>query len=344
MNFFEGYVLKKKNNIYLNKNIAIPKLKKNQLLIKIKYTSICGSQIFEISGLRGKDAYLPHLLGHEGAGIVVDKHKSVKKVNINDEVILTWIKGKGGEGGGIILKDENDKAINAGPITTFSNYSIISENRVIKKPKSMDMKIASLFGCCIPTGFGMALNYFKINQKVKVMIIGLGGIGFSSLIMAHSLNPNKIIILDNDINKIKNVKKLGFSHSYHVDDHNLKKLKNNIKSMDIDFCIESSGTTKMIEFAIEVISNRGKVVFASHPKNNQKIKIDPHDLIKGKKIFGSWGGGSKLDFCIEEYWKVFKNSSLSSNLFSNKFYKFKELKLAISDMKSKKVLRPIIKL
>ena len=162
-----------KNNLKLNKNLKFPKLKKFQLIIKIEYTSIC-SQLFEISGLRGHDKYLPHLLGHEGVGTVFAKHKSVKKFRVGDEVILTWIKGEGGDSGGLEIEDTDGKKINAGPVTTFSNYSIISENRLVKKPKDMPNDLAPLFGCSIPTGFGMALNYYKIKKILLFYLLALG--------------------------------------------------------------------------------------------------------------------------------------------------------------------------
>ena len=77
--------------------LAIPKLKCSQVLVKVLYSGICRSQIMEIDGLRGKDQWLPHMLGHEASGIVVDIGKKVKKIKKNDEVILTWIKCNGQE-------------------------------------------------------------------------------------------------------------------------------------------------------------------------------------------------------------------------------------------------------
>ena len=62
-----------------------------QILVRVLYSSVCGSQIFEKEGLRGKDKWLPHLLGHEGVGIVVSKGEGCKKFKIGEKVIITWI-------------------------------------------------------------------------------------------------------------------------------------------------------------------------------------------------------------------------------------------------------------
>ena len=71
--------------------LSLPKLKYGQSLIKILYTSICHTQLQEINGLRGKDNYLPHCLGHEATGIVIDKHSSVKKINNLDDLNIELI-------------------------------------------------------------------------------------------------------------------------------------------------------------------------------------------------------------------------------------------------------------
>ena len=100
-------VLVQKNKIKIKK-LILPDLKKGQVLIKIKYSSICHTQIQEISGLRGKDRYLPHCLGHEASGIVINKHQSVKKVNKKDFVCLTWVFSKGISAGGSIYYDKKN--------------------------------------------------------------------------------------------------------------------------------------------------------------------------------------------------------------------------------------------
>ena len=75
-------LVKNKSKLKIINDLTPPPLKKGQLLIKIKYSGICHSQLMEIDGKRGIDKWLPHLLGHEGSGIVVKKHKTVKRFKI----------------------------------------------------------------------------------------------------------------------------------------------------------------------------------------------------------------------------------------------------------------------
>ena len=68
-----------KSPLKIIENVNLPNLKKNQVLVKIKDTAICGSQLFEIEGKRESKKYIPHALGHEATGVVIKKHKNIKK-------------------------------------------------------------------------------------------------------------------------------------------------------------------------------------------------------------------------------------------------------------------------
>ena len=93
---FKAAILEKNKSKLTICNISLSgKLKKGQILVKLIYSGICGKQLDEIEGVGGKDEYLPHLLGHEGSGIVEKIGPGVKKVKKRDKVILHWIKSSG---------------------------------------------------------------------------------------------------------------------------------------------------------------------------------------------------------------------------------------------------------
>ena len=321
-------------------NISYENLKKGQVLVKIKYTGICGSQLYEIYGGRDNKKYIPHLLGHEATGIVIDYHPSVKKIKKNDRVILTWIKSDG-------IQAENPNyyygnvKLNSGSITTFSSESIVSENRLIKLPKDISYRKGVILGCAFPTGAGMILNQVKKTKGKKIAFIGLGGVGVSALLTALNFNFKEIYAFDIDLKKIKKLKneigqkKINFNSFSNED---------KIKFKDyFDYAIETSGSIEGIEAGLSIINNNGKLVFASHPKKGKKISIDPFELIKGKKIYGSWGG--EVDYLKQKktLFKIFKRIKNVEKIFMDNIYSFNNINRAISDLKSNKVLRPIIK-
>ena len=320
-------------------DLRIPQLKKGQVLVKLHYTSICRSQIMEIDGLRGKDRWLPHLLGHEGSGKIVKLSSNIRNFKINDRVLITWISTEGLKSNGAKFEYKSE-IINSGSSTTFSQYTIVSENKIIKLPNYLNYKNASFFGCAIPTGFGMILNEINLRQKNKeILIIGLGGIGVSALICLNILKFKKITVIDNSrrkIGKIKEIrkfKKVNFAN-------NPKEVKIN----NYDYVIECAGKIETIEKSIDYIKNTGKVIFASHPHSGRKIKINPHELIKGKKIVGTWGGGIQTKKEFTKIFKMMRKNLRYLKIINNQVYDLKDINKAISDFKQNKVLRPIIKL
>ena len=170
MNFTAAVLTKNNSPLKIINKLKFTKLRKGQVLVRILHSAICRSQIMEIEGKRGKDKYLPHLLGHEGAGIVHGVGAGVKKITKGDKIFLSWIKGKGLDSGGTKIKNQK-KTINAGPITTFSNFSVISENRCFKIPKGFLLKKSVIFGCAVPTGAGIILNEIKPKKKIEYVLL-----------------------------------------------------------------------------------------------------------------------------------------------------------------------------
>jgi S-(hydroxymethyl)glutathione dehydrogenase/alcohol dehydrogenase len=149
-----------------------------QVLVKIHYSGICGSQLGEIDGAKGPDKYLPHLLGHEGSGTVMETGPGVRHVKPGDGVVLHWRKGAGIEAAAPSYTWDG-RTISAGWVTTFNEYAVVSENRLTAIPADSDLEVAALFGCAVTTGMGVVHNNAKLRTGESVVIYGAGGVGLS---------------------------------------------------------------------------------------------------------------------------------------------------------------------
>lgn len=334
-------VLTKVNSrLKIIKKINFLDLKRGQVLVKIKYTAICGSQIFEIKGLRDNKKFIPHMLGHEATGVVLRCGSGVKKIKKNDKVILSWINSKGIDSEKPYYYSNKIKKINAGSLTTFSNYSIVSENKVLKLPSKLNFKNGVLLGCCFSTGAGMIMKQCKLSRKKKVLILGLGGVGLSALFASLYYNPQKIFCSDK-INKKINFIKSKIKNDKVVFLEYKDLIKNSFK-LKFDYVIETTGSAESLGNSLKYIHNNGKVIFATHPK--KKIVIDPYELILGKKIEGSWGGKINFEKDLKNLVKILLSKKNIENIFFSKEYEFKDINSAINDLKNGKVVRPLIKL
>ena len=188
--FFKAAILTKLHSKLELLNINFPKLLKGQVLVKVLYSGICGSQVGEINGIKGKDNFLPHLLGHEGTGIVMNVGPNVKKVKKGNKVIMHWKKSNGINSKTPIYKSNNINKINAGWITTFNEYSVVSENRLTLVPKNMSLKHGILYGCALTTSYGVVFNQSKLKKASEVLVYGSGSIGLGIICFA------KIILLE----------------------------------------------------------------------------------------------------------------------------------------------------
>ena len=326
------------------RNLEINDLLPGQVLVKILYSGVCRSQLMEIEGKRGEDNWIPHLLGHEGSGIVIKVGSSVNKFQIGDEVILTWIKCEGLEEQGAEYLSQGE-IINSGPVTTFSNYSVVSENRIIKKPKNLGFDTAILFGCALPTGAGMVINEINVNLESSVVVIGLGGIGMSAIAMLLSLKIKNIIALDISAKKLDLVKSWGVNHTIDASKPNIQELVQEIFPDGAEYCIESAGRVSTIELGFSLVNrNKGKLLFASHPPEGEKIRLSPHELISGKSIAGSWGGAIDPDRDIPILYHNFISANFPLNSLLTKPYSLLNINKALEDLESGKVLRPLIKM
>ena len=191
--------------------IDVPPPAMGQVLVKVLASGICGSQIGEIDGVKGPDRYLPHLLGHEGTGIVLEVGQGVRTVKPDDKVVLHWRKGAGLESVAPVYGSKIGP-VNAGWVTTFNEFAIVSENRVTTIPRDFDADLAALFGCAVTTGFGVINNNAQLKIGQSIAIFGAGGIGLNIVQAAALVSAYPIIAVDLFDNRLALAGSLGATH------------------------------------------------------------------------------------------------------------------------------------
>ncbi|MGB5793484.1 zinc-binding dehydrogenase [Poseidonibacter sp.] len=326
-------------------NIKFNTLQEGQVLVEIAYSGVCHSQLMEVRGKRGVDAWLPHLLGHEATGIVKNIGAGVSKVQIGDRVVLGWIKGDGIDAA-CASYTNGDKIINSGKVTTFNEFSVVSENRLVKLDKNIPLDIGVLFGCAIPTGAGIVINEIKPKSNTSIAIFGLGGIGLSSLMATKLFNFEKIIAIDIEDKKLELAKEFGATHVINSKTQDVSKMIQELTSnQGLDYAVEATGLCRIIEIAFKNVKNAGGLcVFASHPQNGDLIKLDPFDLICGKQIKGSWGGDCNPDRDLPKFFELYNQGKLPLEKLLEKRYTLDEINQALNDLENREVTRPLIEI
>ena len=308
-----------------------------QVLVKLHYSSICGSQLGEINGVKGPDKYLPHLMGHEGCATVLEIGPGVKTISKNDLVVLHWKRGEGIQSDPPKYKFKGQN-INAGWITTFNEYAIISENRCTKIPKDTNKKIASLFGCAITTGFGVIENNANLQIGESIVIFGSGGIGLNMIQAAVLRNAFPIIAVDLNDEKLNLAKTIGATHTINTSYQDPKRLITNILGQKkLDVFVDNTGIPSIIEMGYKMTDIKGRVILVGVPRIGNNINLFSLPLHFGKTILGSHGGEIKPELDILRYLNLIEKKKIDLEILISKYCKLEEINLPISELKDNKI-------
>ncbi|MBI4066764.1 zinc-binding dehydrogenase [Candidatus Gottesmanbacteria bacterium] len=326
--------------------ILLPeKLSFGQVLVKVHYTTICGAQINEIDGAKGPDKFLPHLLGHEASGQVMDIGPEVKNVKKGNFVVLHWRGGAGIEATTAKYL-WGKRIVNAGWVTTFQNYTVVSENRVTAIAKEFPLKLAPLLGCAVTTAMGVVNNDAQIKVGQSVVVIGAGGVGLNIIQAASMVSAYPIVAIDILDNKLKMAKKFGADFVF-----NSKKIKDigyKIKEIvgegGADVMIDTTGNPRVIEWAYEMTHPDGKTILVGVPPKNDKVSIYTLPLHFKKILHGSHGGSSQPHVDIPRLVRLYKAGELKLDGIITHEFRLKDINKAIDLVRSGRAGRVVIKL
>jgi len=324
--------------------LEIPELRAGQVLVRIAFSGVCHTQINEIRGLKGEDRFLPHTLGHEGSGIVEAIGDGVRKVKPGDHVVLTWIKGDGLDVPSSKYARVDGSIVNSGAVATFLTKAVISENRLVKIPDEMPLCEAALLGCAIPTGAGAVINTASVSRGKSIAIFGMGGIGFSALLAAKIKGASTIIAIDISEDRLKQANLLGATHTLNTKKENVVEGIFKITGgKGVDYAIESAGKKETMEMAFKSVRDKeGLCVVVGNLSYGQTIQIDPFDLIKGKRIIGTWGGETFPDRDMPMYADWVISGKIDMKKMICRVYELRDINNAIDYMEQHAVGRVLI--
>jgi len=321
--------------------IETPALKPGQVLVEIAYSGACGTQVMEWRGDKGEDKWVPHCLGHEGTGTVLEIGSAVTKVKAGDKVVLSWIKGTGIEAGGAVY-DWDGKKVNAGGVTTFQRHSVVSENRLTLLPPDLPMDVAVLLGCAAPTGMGAVYNVLKVQPGDAVAVFGTGGIGLNALMAAALAGAMPVIGIDPNPTRRALAQLYGATHVIDAANDVLAEIKK-IVPQGVDLAVESSGIPAVMEQAVNATRQQGgRAVVIGNAKHGAVLPLNPGVFNQGKSLLGTWGGDSVPDRDYGRYGRLLSSGRFPVRDLLSKPYSLAQADQALADLAAGKVGRPLI--
>jgi len=324
-------------------DIALPEeLDAGQVLVKVLYTTICGAQINEIDALKGVDKFLPHLLGHEASAEVIEIGPGVTNVKPGDTVVLHWRPSRGIQSRTPAYSWRGDK-LNAGWVTTFNQYAVISENRMTPIPKDFDLKTAPLLGCAVTTAAGVVNNDAHLKVGESVVVFGVGGVGLNVVQFAALAGGYPIVAVDLLDHKLEMARARGATHT--INGGKVSDVAGAIREIvgqaGPDKVLETTGVKSVIETAYELTHADGTIVLVGVP--HEKVTINTLPIHFNKVLTGSHGGDAAPHIDIPRIIRLVEAGRLSFEGIITDEFALDDINAAFDLVRSGKAGRVLIR-
>ncbi len=304
-----------------------------EVMVKLVATGVCHTDAYTLSG-EDSEGVFPCILGHEGAGIVVEIGAGVTSVAVGDHVIPLYtpecgqckfcLSGKTNlcqairatQGKGLMPDGTSRFSKNGKPIfhymgtSTFSEYTVLPEIALAKINKAAPLDKVCLLGCGITTGIGAVLNTAKVEPGSTVAVFGLGGIGLSVLQGAVMAKASRIIAIDINESKFEMAKMLGATDCVNPKnfDRPIQEVIVDMTDGGVDYSFECIGNVNLMRSALECCHKGwGESVIIGVAGAGQEIATRPFQLVTGRvwrgSAFGGVKGRTQLPGYVERYMK-----------------------------------------
>ncbi len=290
-----------------------------EVLVKITHTGVCHTDAFTLSG-DDPEGVFPAVLGHEGAGVVVEVGEGVTSLQPGDHVIPLYtaecrecefcksgktnlcVAVRATQGKGLMTDGTTRFSYNGEPIyhymgcSTFSEYTVVNEVSLAKINPAADHGKVCLLGCGVTTGIGAVHNTAKVQEGDSVAVFGLGGIGLAVVQGARQAKAGRIIAIDTNADKFELAKQMGATECVNPKDHD-KPIQQVIVEMTgwgVDHSFECIGNVNVMRAALECAHRGwGQSVIIGVAGAGQEISTRPFQLVTGRTWKGTAFGGVK---------------------------------------------------
>jgi Zn-dependent alcohol dehydrogenase len=302
--------------------VRLSTLQQHEILVEIHATGICHTDLSCMDGMLPIST--PAVLGHEGAGIVLDAGSSVTHVAKGDKVLLSintcqkcpnclaghpnyCEQGMPRNFGGCRLSDGSTTISTMGEKegeqiscfssffgqSSFSRHAIVDQSCVVKVPMDTDLKLFAPLGCGISTGVGAVLNTLDVKEGTSLAVFGVGSVGLSAVMAGKLRKAGTIIAIDLNPARLELATRLGATHIVDGKNSNVVEEIKKHAPNGVIYAVDCTGASTVIERMMESLAVRGRAaqVGLASPDKTVPIKILQH-LLRGQEYVGCAGGDS----------------------------------------------------
>ncbi len=333
----------------------------DEVLVKLTATGVCHTDVAIVEQILPLP--LPYVLGHEGAGVVVEAGKAVTNVARGDHVVLTFgscgtcrqctgdhpaycssqpllnFAGRRSDGSATI-HNARGEPLNASFFgqSSFATHSISPARNVIKVRSDAPLKFLGPLGCGMMTGAGSVLNVLKPTPGSTFVIFGTGALGFAALFAAKLMGCRRIVAVDRVKSRLDLARALGATDVIDTSTTDLDKALTEVGGAD--YALDTTGVPKVLEAAIRALKNCGQLALVG-ASPERFMSTDIMHLISGRVIRGVVEGDANppvfIPFLVDKFLEgTFPIDKVSA------LYPFEQINAAVSEGVSGKTIKPIL--
>ena len=293
--------------------------KHGEVLVRITHTALCHTDAFTLSG-DDPEGVFPAVLGHEGAGIVVEVGEGVTSVKPGDHVIPLYtaecgeclfcksgktnlcVAVRATQGKGVMPDGSTRFSYDGQPVyhymgcSTFSEYTVVAEVSLAKVNPEANPEHTCLLGCGVTTGIGAVHNTAQVQEGDSVAVFGLGAIGLAVIQGAKQAKAGRIIAIDTNPSKFGLAQEMGATDCVNPRDHDrpIQQVVVEMTGWGVDHSFECIGNVEVMRAALECAHRGwGQSVVIGVAGAGQEISTRPFQLVTGRKWLGTAFGGVK---------------------------------------------------
>lgn len=339
---------------------------RDEVLVRIVAAGLCHSDLSVINGDRPRP--MPMALGHEAAGIVEQLGEGVDDLSVGDHVVMVFMPscghcapcsggrpalceaGAAANGKGELLSGSMRLADGQGsPVhhhlgcSAFADHAVVSRRSLVKVDRDLPLVEAALFGCAVLTGVGAVVNTAGVQAGQTVVVIGLGGVGLSSVIGAVAAGASQIIAVDLSQQKLDHALKMGATAVVDARCEDAVEQVRTLTGGGADVVLEMAGSVRALESAVRMTRRGGTTVTAGLPPPDATLPVNVVSLVAEERTLkGSYIGTCVPVRDVPRYVALYKAGRLPVDRLLTGQLALEDINMAFDRLHSGEAVRQVI--
>jgi alcohol dehydrogenase len=338
---------------------------RGEVLVKIGAAGLCHSDLSVIEGNRPRPT--PMVLGHEAAGIVEKVGPDVDDLKVGDHVVMVFVPscghclpcaegrpalcepGAAANGAGTLLSGQRrlhrggaDVHHHLG-VSAFAEHATVSRRSLVRIDQELPLEEAALFGCAVLTGVGAVINTAKVPAGSSVAVIGLGGVGLSSLLGALVVGARRVVAVDLSDDKLGLARQLGATDTFNPGSPGAIEEIKAATGGGVEFAFEMAGSVRAMDLAYKITRRGGTTVTAGLPPPDHTFALPQVNLVAEERtVKGSYIGTCVPTRDLPRYIELYRRGKLPVDRLMSGHLKLEEVNLGFDRLHEGKAVRQVV--